>query len=72
MTSRRADKTYARFWMNLFAVAGLIATVLHRVRVSAGLPNSALNRFSLVAVLMTALSLIGWRHDPRSGQSTKP
>lgn len=72
MTGKPVDKTSARFWTNLFAVAGLISGVFYRSGLRAGRPNSALNRFNLVAMLLTVLSLIGWQKDPRSGQPPEP
>lgn len=72
MTDKPGDKTYARFWMNLFAIAGLIGGVFYRTGLRAGRPNAALNRFNIVALLLTFLSLIGWQKDPRSGQPPKP
>ena len=71
MTGKPVDKTFARFWVNLFSVAGLIGGVFYRTGLRAGRPNAALNRFNLVAVLLTVLSVIGWHRDPRSGQPPK-
>ncbi|MDX6768544.1 MAG: hypothetical protein SF051_03365 [Elusimicrobiota bacterium] len=72
MSGARADKTFAGFWKNLFALIGLVSTVFYRSGLRAGRPNPALFKFSALALLMSVLCYIGWRNDPRSGPPPEP